>query len=106
MSRVSPSELRDIIVVCESVKLKEHGITTYQYESICNLRAKVKNDKNKLFYDSDTRKKTKSLVIYCYRNPALVEDNFILYKNGYYRITQVNPLDDYIFVQVFCEKVE
>ena len=106
MAKVNPSELRETIVVCESVKLKEHGITTYQYESIRKLRAKVKNDKFNLFYDSDTRKKTKSLVIYCYRNTALVEDNFILYKNSYYRINQVNLLDDYIFCQVFCEKVE
>ena len=106
MAKISPSELRETIIVCESVKLKEHGITTYQYESIRKLRAKVKNDKFNLFYDSDTRKKTKSLVIYCYKNPALEEDNFILYRNGYYRINQVNLLDDYIFCQVFCEKVE
>lgn len=106
MAKVNPSELRESIQICETIKVKEKGITTYKYEKICSLRAKVKNDKFNLFYDSDTRKKTKSLVIYCYRNSALIEDNFILYKNGYYRITQVNLLDDYIFCQVFCEKVE
>ena len=106
MAKVNPSEMRDVIEICETVKMKEKGITTYNYERITSVRAKVKNDKFNLFYDSDTRKRTKSLVIYCYRNSALVEDNFILYKNSYYRINQVNLLDDYIFCQVFCEKVE
>ncbi|MBP3707094.1 MAG: head-tail adaptor protein [Clostridia bacterium] len=106
MAKVNPSEMRAVIKICESAKVKEKGITTYKYKVVTRLRAKVKNDKINLFYDSDTRKRNHSLVIYCYKNEHLIEDNFILYKEKYYRITQVDLLDDYIFCQVFCEKVE
>lgn len=106
MAIVNPGELRDIIVVCEAIKVKEMGITTYKYNTISRVRAKVKTDKNSLFRDSDTRKRKKMLRIVCHKRDFLEEDNFILYEGKYYRIICVNELDDHLYVQVFAELVE
>lgn len=107
MAKVGVGELREIIDVCEAIKLKEKGITIYEYKFVSYLRAKVKHDKNKFFYSNDTRKNSSSLIFICYDREFLhKEDMFIKYKDKYYRITEVVPFDDYLFCQVYAEKVE
>ena len=107
MAKVQTGELRDMIDVFQGKKLKEKGITTYEYKFISYLRCKVKHDKNKFFYSNDTRKNSNSLIFICYDRDFLhKEDMFVQYKDKYYRITEIVPFEDYMFCQVYAEKVE
>lgn len=107
MANVNPGELRSIITICESTQIKEKGITKYEYNKIARLRAKVKRDKTNQFYDSDTRKKTQSLVFITHKRDFVIEyDNkFVLYNDKYYRIIDVFEMDDHLHCQIFAEVV-
>ena len=105
MAKVQPSELKETIEIHEAIKLKEKGITKYEYNQVGRLRAKVKHDKSNFFYDSDTRKKTQSLVFITHKRNYINEEKFVLYKNQYYRITEVVPMDDHLYCQIFAEVV-
>lgn len=107
MARVQTGELKDMIDVFKATKIKEKGITKYKYKFVSYLRCKVKHDKNKQFFANDTRKNSQSLIFICYDREFLhEEDMFIQYKDKYYRITEVVPMEDHIFCQVFAERVE
>lgn len=105
MAKVNPGELRELITICETIKTKDKGITSYKYEEITKLKAKVKHDKTNLFYDSETRKKSQSLVFITHKRDFVNEDNFVLYKNQYYRIIDVIPFEDRLYCQIIAEVV-
>ena len=106
MAKINPGELREMCTVLTTETVREKGISKFNYIPIATLRCKVKVDKNKYFYSGDNRKVNKSLVFFCHKRPFLIEDNFIEYKGKMYRITDVIPFDDYLYCQVFCERVE
>lgn len=105
MAKVNPGELRNIITICEAVKVKDKGITKYEYNKVARLRAKVKRDKTNQFYDSDTRKTTRGLVFITHKRDFVIEDRFVLYNDKYYRIIDVVPMDDNLYCQIFAEVV-
>lgn len=105
MAKVNAGELRNLITICEAIKVKEKGIVTYKYNKISRLRAKVKHKKQDIFYDSDTRKKTQTLIFITHKRDFVNEDNFVLYNDKYYRITEVIDFDDHLYCQIVAEVV-
>ena len=106
MAKVNPSELREIAEICTSEIIREKGITKYNYIPLSKFRCKVKTDKTNFFYTSDNRKMVKSLIFICYKRSHFIEDNFVKYKNKMYRITNVIPMEDNLFCQVYAERVD
>ena len=106
MAKVNPSELREIAEICTSEVIREKGITKYNYIPLSKFRCKVKTDKTNFFYTSDNRKMVKSLIFISYKRSHFIEDNFIKYKDKMYRITNVVPMDDNLFCQVYAERVD
>lgn len=103
---MNPGELKDLVEIYTSEKIKENGIVSTKYKFISRLKVKKKNNYSKNFISNDSTRNATSFIFIAHRRNFLKKGNFVKYEDEYYKILDINPFDDRIYTQIVTELVK
>jgi len=108
-SAVETGELRERLSIClrKTEIDRKTGVEKLVYEPALNTFAKVIGESGRQFFgaDRELQRVRKRFFIRKRNNFELTEDHFILYKNQYYSIYDLDEYD-IMFYEMRCERVE